>query len=256
MPEDPAVPTPRREVAAGNPPRAIIAIPGVWTDAWFDAPDAWWAWVCVWAGWSLDDWRHFRARWGVSGATERQAITRATGIHFLDWRRVPGGSIRGTVDGALALLTHHLCDLPPGADVTLVGHSKGGNVIKRYLVQVADADRANDRSDDRLPSTGRRSPEPIRVRAAMICAPVDPLREIACAALGLGIRPSRWSGVPRGVRVATINNWFDPSGGRLRGVPNYQVRLWNDNFVPWPPHGMKSAMARRVLSDLGAVPNA
>ena len=256
MPEDPAVPSPRREVAAGNPPRAIIAIPGVWTDAWFDAPDAWWAWVCVWAGWSLDDWRHFRARWGVSGATERQAITRATGIHFLDWRRVPGGSIRGTVDGALALLTHHLCDLPPGADVTLVGHSKGGNVIKRYLVQIADADRANDRSDDRLPSTGRGSPEPIRVRAAMICAPVDPLREIACAALGLGIRPSRWSGVPRGVRVATINNWFDPSGGRLRGVPNYQVRLWNDNFVPWPPHGMKSAMARRVLSDLGAVPNA
>ncbi|NCV20583.1 MAG: hypothetical protein EBV45_01320, partial [Chloroflexi bacterium] len=53
----------------------------------------------------------------------------------------------------------------------------------------------------------------------------------------------------------TINNWYDPSGGRLAGVPNYQVRTWNDNFHPWPPHGMKSGLARRVLGDLGAMPS-
>jgi hypothetical protein len=79
------------------------------------------------------------------------------------------------------------------------------------------------------------------------------LREIACAVVGLGIRPIGWHGVPDGVRVATVNNWYDPSGGRLRGVPNYQVRLWNDNFLPWPPHGLKSSLAQHVLADLGAL---
>jgi hypothetical protein len=95
----------------------------------------------------------------------------------------------------------------------------------------------------------------ITMRAAIICAPVDALREHIGAVLGIGIRPIQWHGAPASVRVATITNQYDPSGGRLRGVPNYHVRLWNDHFVPWPPHGMKSGLARQVLADLGAFAN-
>jgi hypothetical protein len=255
MREEGAVSLAPGELAPRARPRAFIAVPGVWTDSWFDAPDAWWAWVCAWAGWSLEDWRRFRSAWGASGGEDRENLVQATGIRFLDWRRVPGGSIRGSVDDAFNLLDEHLRELPLGTDLTLVGHSKGGNVVKRFLAHIADMHRADDRQAMTSTVTVKGSPEGLAVRAAIICAPVDPLREVACAALGLGIRPVRWRGVPDGVRMATINNWFDPSGGRLRGVPNYQVRLWNDNFVPWPPHGMKSALARRVLADLGAIPH-
>lgn len=234
-------------------PRACIAIPGVWTDHWFDSPDAWWAWACAWAGWTGDDWRTFRADWDLSSRAGREALMRSSGVRFLDWRQVPGGSIFGKVDAAAALLQGHLDELPPGTDVTLIGHSKGGNVIKRYLTGLAGARRADGQQPAGDPEPSDRSPRITIVRAVMICAPVDPVREATCAALGLGIRPARWLGVPDGARVATVNNWLDPSGGRLRGVRNYQVRVWNDHFVPWPPHGMKSFLARRVLTDLGAI---
>lgn len=230
-----------------DPPRALVAIPGVWTDAWFDAPDAWWAWACHWAGWSIDDWHRFRAAWGRSSDARREALSRVTGIHFLDWRVVPGGSIRGVVADGVRLLRGRLDALPAGTTVTLLGHSKGGNVIKHLL---ADASRTTGATVD--PPRGGVIP----AHAVLLDAPVDPVREVACAALGLGIRPVHWRGSPAGLRMATVNNWYDPSGGRLAGVPNYQVRVWNDRFVPWPPHGMKSFLARRVLGDLGALPPA
>ncbi|MFM7196912.1 MAG: hypothetical protein ACKO2D_03385 [Chloroflexota bacterium] len=234
-------------------PRACIAIPGVWTDHWFDAPDAWWAWACAWAGWTVDDWRTFRADWDRSGRTGREALMRSSGVRFLDWRQVPGGSMFGKVDAAAAVLKGHLDELPPGTDVTLIGHSKGGNVIKRYLTGLPGARHTHGMQPAGDPELANLPLRTTSVRAVMICAPVDLVREIACAALGFGIRPTRWPGVPDSARVATVNNWLDPSGGRLHGVRNYQVRVWNDHFVPWPPHGMKSFLARRVLTDLGAI---
>jgi len=178
---------------------------------------------------------------------------RSSGVRFVDWRQVPGGSTFGTVDAAAALLQGHLDELPPGTDVTLIGHSKGGNVIKRYLTELIGARHAYGMQAAGGSEPTNHSPRATNVRAVMICAPVDLVREATCAALGLGIRPTRWPGVPDGAQVATVNNWLDPSGGRLHGVRNYQVRVWNDHFVPWPPHGMKSFLARRVLTDLGAI---
>lgn len=241
--------------------RAFIAIPGIWTDAWFEAPDAWWAWVCAWSGWTFDDWCRYRATWARSNDSEREALTLATGIRFFDWRRLPGGSTRASVDAAVEVLEHHLSCLAPGTDVTLVGHSKGGNVVKA-LLQARQARQPKALVppgailDDRLmsasPNTGVTF-SPVTIRAAIICAPVDVVRERIGAALGFGLRPISWQGTPDGVQVATITNLYDPSGGRLHGVPNYHVRIWNDHFIPWPPHGMKSGLARQVLADLGAV---
>lgn len=228
------------------PARALVAIPGVWTDEWFDNPDAWWAWACAWAGWSSEDWLRFRAAWDRSGVGRREALALATGIRFLDWRRVPGGSIRGRVDAAVALLVADLRAMPIGTPVTLIGHSKGGNVIKHLLA----ADRRSREAGLHPVWEGGGAP----AHAVIVCAPVDPVREVACAAMGLGVRPVRWPGGTPAIPMATVNNWYDPSGGRLAGVPNYQVRRWNDHFVPWPPHGMKSFLARRVLGDLGALP--
>lgn len=57
-------------------------------------------------------------------------------------------------------------------------------------------------------------------------------------------------------RQAVLNpeNTIDPIGGRIRGARNYQTCIWNDYMRPYPPHGMKGRLARRVLADLGALP--
>ena len=55
------------------------------------------------------------------------------------------------------------------------------------------------------------------------------------------------------IPCVTINNWLDPSGGRLRGLPNYQTMVWQDYLNPYPPHGMKGFLAERVLRDVGAL---
>lgn len=234
-------PTDAHSVA--SPRRVLYAISGVWTDAWYDAPDAWWAWVTAFHGWTLDDWHRFRAAWGQSGQSRRENLATTSGVFFFDWQRLPGGSIRAHVDDAVALVRADLLALPPGTAVTLIGHSKGGSVIKRLLVADGLA-RAQSGID---PWAGHATP----AHAILISAPIDPLRELLCQAFGFGIRRVQWPSPPPPLPCVTINNWYDPSGGRLPGVPNYQVRIWNDNFVPWPPHGMKSFLARRVLADLG-----
>jgi len=227
--------------------RVLYAIPGIWTDSWFDAPDAWWAWVCAFAGWSMDDWHRFRSRWTTAGSDARRLLSIETGITFFDWRRLPGGSTFASVDRAVATVAADLRHMNPGTSVTLIGHSKGGSVIKHLLIA---AHRATE-SDLPVPWDGGAT---LR-HGICIDAPLDLIRE--AGSIMFGIRPRIWPASRPGVPVAcaTINNWYDPSGGRLAGVPNYQVRTWNDNFHPWPPHGMKSGLARRVLGDLGAVPS-
>ena len=231
---------------SGPATRILYAIPGIWTDTWFDAPDAWWAWVCAFAGWSLDDWHRFRSQWRTAGPDARHLLSTEAGICFFDWRRIQGGSTFASVDKAVAMVCADLREMTRGTSVTLIGHSKGGSVIKHLLIA---AHRATEASQP-LPWDGGAT---LR-HAICIDAPLDLIREVG--SVMLGIRPRIWPASRPGVPVtcATINNWYDPSGGRLAGVPNYQVRTWNDNFHPWPPHGMKSGLARRVLGDLGALP--
>ena len=232
--------------APATPTRVLYAIPGIWTDTWFDAPDAWWAWACAFAGWSIDDWHRFRSRWITAGSDARRLLSTETGIRFFDWRQLQGGSTFASVDKAVATVVADLRNMAPGTSVTLIGHSKGGSVIKHLLIA---AHRATEAGLP-LPWDGGATLH----HGICIDAPLDLIREVG--SIMFGIRPRFWPASRPGVPVtcATINNWYDPSGGRLAGVPNYQVRTWNDNFHPWPPHGMKSGLARRVLSELGALP--
>jgi hypothetical protein len=163
----------------------------------------------------------------------------ATGLRFFDWQRVPGGSIKGAIRDAAALIAEDLAALRADADVTLLGHSKGGNVIKALLTNPA-----------MLPAGGAKP-----TRAILVDAPVDWLRETACRWMGFGIERCRFSAKDCPVPVVTVNNWLDPSGGRLRGARNYQTFIWQDYLTPYPPHGMKGRLAAQVLRDVGALPD-
>ena len=222
----------------------LYCVPGSWTDAWYDDPGAWWQWCCVFLGWPVEQWQAFYGRWKTAPETARQRLSRATGLWFFDWQRLPGGSIKGSMREAARLIAQDLAQLPPGADVTLLGHSKGGNAIKALLA-----------------TPELRSPAGARpARAILVDAPVDWLRETVSRWMGLGIERCRL-GLGSGrdaclVPVVTVNNWLDPSGGRLRGARNYQTFVWQDYLNPYPPHGMKGFLAERVLRDTGALPPA
>ena len=166
-----------------------------------------------------------------------------TGLWFFDWRRVPGGSLWGSSRSAAHLISEDLRQLPTDADVTLLGHSKGGNAIK-HLLAIPDAS-SDSETEGARPS-----------RAIFVDAPIDRLREWAGRLLRLETEPCRLDGKHCPIPLATVNNWLDPSGGRLPGVPNYQTFVWQDYLLPYPPHGMKGFLAKRVLRDLGALPSA
>ncbi|MBI3970734.1 MAG: hypothetical protein HY332_05545 [Chloroflexi bacterium] len=217
--------------------RVLYCVPGVWTDEWYDDPRAWWQWCRAFLGWSPEEWNAFYARWCTAPERVRQEMMARNGVRFFDWQRVPGGSIRGSVADAADLMVGELANLPADADVTLLGHSKGGNVVKRLLASTWDWN-------------GGAKP----ARAILVDAPVDWLRETVGRFLRLGIDRCDLSSRNCSVPVVTVNNWLDPSGGRLRGMRNYQTFVWQDYLQPYPPHGMKGFLAERVLRDVGAFP--
>jgi hypothetical protein len=213
--------------------RVLYCISGAWTDAWYDDPSAWWQWCCTFKGWTPEAWQRFAAEWHSGSDRVRRRLMAETGLHFFDWGRVPGGSIRGSTRAAAAVIAGDLGALHATADVTVIGHSKGGQAVKHLLAQ------------------GEVQP----ARVVLVDAPLDWLRESVGHLMGLGIDGCRWRANDSRVPCVTINNWLDPSGGRLAGRRNYQTFVWQDYLNPYPPHGMKGFLAARVLGDLGALPS-
>lgn len=220
--------------------RILYCVAGAWTDFWFDDPNAWWQWVCAFKRWQWEDWLTFYNRWRTAPETKRQEMSTEHGLYFFDWRRLKGGSLWASSRAAAELIAEDLSSLPPDADLTLIGHSKGGNALKHLLARLTRG----------IAHSGARPS-----RAIFIDAPLDRVRELAGLLMGLRTEPCALGG-SCGVPLATINNWLDPSGGRLRGVRNYQTLVWQDYLSPYPPHGMKGFLAERVLRDLGALPSA
>ncbi len=223
--------------------RVLYSVPGAWTDEWWDNPAAWWQWCSAFKAWSPEEWHAFYARWRTAPESVRRALMERTGLWFFDWRRVPGGSLWGSSRAAAHLIVQDLGQLPSDADVTLLGHSKGGNAIKHLLA--APREWAYAGAEGARPA-----------RAIFVDAPIDRPREWAGRLLRLRTEPCRLDGKRCAIPLATVNNWLDPSGGRLKGVPNYQTWVWQDYLLPYPPHGMKGFLAERVLRDLGALPSA
>lgn len=222
-----------------GPRRVLYCISGSWTDEWYDNPSAWWQWCCVFLGWPTEQWHAFYNRWRTAPDQKRRDMMASTGLFFFDWRPLPGGSIRGSTRAAAGMIAADLAAFPPETEVTLLGHSKGGNAVKHLLAAPPDW------------GTGARP-----ARAIFVDAPLDWWRETISGWMGLGVERCRFDGRTVDVPCVTVNNWLDPSGGRLRGVTNYQTLVWQDYLYPLPPHGVKGFLAERVLGDLGALPGA
>ena len=234
-------PRPTSSLAPWPGAATIYCIAGIWTDTWWDNPVAWKSWACAFHGWSEAEWQQFASLWARTqqlaphdADRARSALMAAYRLYFYNWRRTPGGSTHGDVRHAARQIR---ADLQTLRNVVLVGHSKGGAVIK-YLL---GADWP-----------WRRSARDHSARYSWTCRSIHCVRwwerysDGACA-------PPCAGSPPADVSCLTINNWLDLSGGRLRGVENIQVWLWNDNLQPYPPHGMKSRQAPEALGRLRAL---
>jgi hypothetical protein len=219
--------------------RVLYCVPGIWTEGWYDNPVVWEPWCRAFLGWTVEEWQRFLRSWRGASPADRQQLETGTGLRFFDWASVPGGSVRGATRLAAEVIAADLARLPVDADVTLLGHSKGGNVVTLVLAV------------RRAWEQGARP-----ARAIVVDAPVDWPRQAVAQLAGIGVVRSRLTTRYLRVPCATVNNWLDPIGGTSRGARNYQTFVWQDHLDPYPPHGVKGFLAERVLRDLGALPAA
>jgi len=110
----------------------IMIVGGGGGSADWDDPSYYREWIMAYKKWTEVEWRAFLDAWRNADEAGRAQLTKETGIGIFNWNKVPLGSRFGDVDLAAAELQRQMEALGM-KDVTLVGHSKGGNVIEALL---------------------------------------------------------------------------------------------------------------------------
>ena len=101
---------------------------------WND-PEAWKEWIVAYTGWSDGQWNKFRNDWRDPDI-DRDVLMYDTGVHIFNWDASGKGydaksaSRRTSVEEALPLLDAQMAGMQ---DITLIGHSKGGNLVLNHV---------------------------------------------------------------------------------------------------------------------------
>jgi len=128
------------EVALGQ---NLMIVGGYNNDNWED-PSEWMEWIMAYKGWSPSDWDQFYQAWTQAGDTLKNQMMADNRVYLFDWTAcdcaadlLPFGdtphqnaSRRAHVEEMLDELETQLSALQ---DVTLIGHSKGGNLVLNYM---------------------------------------------------------------------------------------------------------------------------
>ena len=162
----------------------IMIVGGYSGEDWND-PEAWKEWIVAYTGWSDGQWNKFRNDWRDPDI-DRDVLMYDTGVHIFNWDASGKGydaksaSRRTSVEEALPLLDAQMAGMQ---DITLIGHSKGGNLVLNYVrsldgrssqvksVVVATGDlrdRPFGRARHALFTHRRATPSPVLARA--LCA--------------------------------------------------------------------------------------
>ena len=106
---------------------------GFGTNDWED-PSEWKGWVKAYKGWDDKQWQDFLDAWTSKGA-DRDTLMKTHGIHFFQY-----DSWNATVDNTLVSeLANQMSGM---TDITLVGHSKGANMVTYYAQNYSGLDKA------------------------------------------------------------------------------------------------------------------
>jgi hypothetical protein len=104
-----------------------MIVPGL-SGPGYDDPAQWEMWVRYYKGWSHDEWLAYYNNWMSKDDAGRGALMRDTGVHYYRWANDDSGT--PVNDAAVAELARQMAGMQ---DITLIGHSKGANLIENYL---------------------------------------------------------------------------------------------------------------------------
>ena len=121
----------------------LMIVGGYNNDNWED-PSEWMEWIMAYKGWSQSDWDRFYQVWTRGDDALRTQMMADNRVYLFDWTAcdcaadlLPFGdtshqnaSRRAHVEDMLSELETQLSELE---DVTLIGHSKGGNLVLNYM---------------------------------------------------------------------------------------------------------------------------
>jgi len=232
-----------------------LMIVGGWSNNNWNYPEEWKEWIKVYKGWNEEQWKSFDKDWtravrNNDDANRRQLMEEHK-IYFFQWSLASGSqwphtqaSRRVPVDDAVAELYNQLYNLK---DITLMGHSKGGNLVLSFLQRLNEFDWNK--------SMGFEQPK----NAILVDALTNPVFTIFT---GLFVHGENfcwdwdsWGGRPSvagsPVNIINIYNAFDPVNtgykGSVKGAWNKLV------WEPWPLwdiHSTKGHLAEEVLIEM------
>ena len=238
----------RYSYVLNNPLRYIdpsghdLMIVGGWNNEDWTDPSGWKEWIMTYKGWAGKEWKEFMKSWEkATTRADKWGLMREHAIYLFNWnydlKSSPVAASRDAhVDEAMWPLFYQLQGLK---DITLLGHSKGGNLVLNFLQHI----------DEFFWGNGFQRPK----NAVLIDALTNKGFIKQTGSLIHGMQPRRrffGLGEPTvsgcGVNVINIYNAFDPVNGWVRGSVH---GAWNHRvFEPGLGfHSHKGSMAETVL---------
>jgi len=197
-------------------------------------PGEWKDWGMAYKDWTEDQWNRFVGRWRQE---DKQKLMDETGIHFFNWNNLLeskdiGDSFWGTQEASSKAPVDNKAmdevstEMGTMMDITLVGYSKGANLVLNYLQNLS----------------GRVRPK----NAVLIDAPVVDFVWLSGSKLALP------SVVGSGVHTVNLFNPIDPINygllGFVCGAAN--IPALNVGDKPVFIHGIKGQWAKSVLNNV------
>jgi RHS repeat-associated protein len=119
-----------------------LMIVGGYDNPNWEYPTQWKAWIMAYKGWTTEEqWSKFFEGWRKADDAGRQRIMQETGVHIFNWAGFAPGvdpqaaSRSAKVEDMLAELSRQMAGMK---DITLIGHSKGGNLVLNYVQKMAE----------------------------------------------------------------------------------------------------------------------
>ncbi len=103
-------------------------------------PITWQQWIMAYKGWSAADWDAFYKEWsGKTDFADKNAVLAAEGIRIFTWG---GSTVEEATSSAGSAKNWEMLDqlskeMEGMQDITLIGWSKGGNLVMEYLQKLA-----------------------------------------------------------------------------------------------------------------------
>ncbi|MBA3531833.1 MAG: hypothetical protein H0T73_07940, partial [Ardenticatenales bacterium] len=121
----------------------VMLVGGFGSHDWED-PETWREWVMAYKGWTNDDWhKYFYGEWmeatRAGDDAAKQTIMKREGVHIFNWNACGCGttgkqsSRNASIDWGIGALEEQMEGMQ---DITMIGHSKGGNLVLHYISTV------------------------------------------------------------------------------------------------------------------------